>query len=353
MDAVDRSVARWSKAGPESRAGRLLRLLTRRLPAEVKSFLLDCRWIGRGTTLSVTGTGVLETDSASINGLLTLLKWTLATRLRGGRVVFLSVGAGPAASRTHQWLYRLVLATAQYVSYRDQESLECISRMGIDTRSHHVFPDLAFSLPHALLPRSNPPEGGRLVVGVGVVDDSKFPDAEHYRAYLRQLSVFVVWLLDRGHRVSILHGDGKYDEQALADLAEALGTLGVMADDSRLRRPSIDGTHELLRELAGLDLVVASRYHNVILSLASGRPAIAASYHFKFSALLDTFRMTEYCIELPELSAEWLEARFSALSSTLATSAQAIASEAERLRPALARQYEQAFQARWPAAEVA
>lgn len=325
------------------RAAKAWRMLFTHLPHEMANFWRMLRMVGRGTTLSITGTGVLEADSASPNWLMNMLLWALATRLRGGRVIFLSIGTDRAPSRLSRWLARAVLGVADYVSYRDQRSMACMAADGVDTRTHHVYPDLAFSLPRSMLPHAEPPKAIPARVGVGVVDTTKFPDIEHYFQYLRQLAEFIAWLADRGMRVTLLHGDGKYDERALADLWREIEQRGIRRDDERIRAPAIHNTRDLLAEIATLDIVVASRFHNIILSLLLGRPAIALSYHSKFSALMEGFSMERYCIELPDFNLEWLTQRFVELSFDLAARARSVAEAAAGLRPALEQQYQLAF----------
>jgi polysaccharide pyruvyl transferase WcaK-like protein len=331
---------------PVRRGGRIAkawRVLVSHAPHLVADFARMLRTVGRGTTLSITGTGVLEADTATPNWLVRMLMWSLAARLRGGRVVFVSIGTDRASSRLNRWLLRAVLRGADYVSYRDRRSMACMAADGVDTRTHHVYPDLAFSLPRAVVPAAELPRPVPAHVGVGVVDMTKFPDTERYVQYLRQLAEFIGWLIDRGLCVTLLHGDGKYDAKALADLWRELELRGIRRDDARIRAPLIRNTGELMRELAGLDIVIASRFHNIILSMLLGRPAIALSYHFKFAALMEEFSMERYCIELPDFNLEWLTQRFVELSFELGARARAIADAAAGLRPALEQQYRKAF----------
>jgi polysaccharide pyruvyl transferase WcaK-like protein len=326
-----------------SRIAKAWRILVSHAPALAADFIRMLRTVGKGTTLSITGTGVLESDTASPNWLMRMLLWELAARLRGGRVVFVSIGTDRATSRLSRWLIRAVLGVADYVSYRDLRSMRCMTADGVNTRSHHIVPDLAFSLPAGLLPAAAPPSAEPADVGVGVVDATKFPDDARYREYLRQLAQFIDWLLAQGRRVCLLHGDGKYDERTIDDLRHELAQRGIGRDDPRLRAPTLRRTRDLLREIATLDVVVASRFHNIILSLLLGRPVIALSYHSKFAALLEGFSMDQFCIELPEFNVEKLTQRFVELSSDLAARARSIAEATSLLRPALQQQYAAAF----------
>jgi hypothetical protein len=71
--------------------------------------------------LIVPGTGLL-TDAYGLLGWgpYNLMKWTLAARLRGCRVLFVSVGAGPLYSTLGRFCMRFALALADYRSFRDR-----------------------------------------------------------------------------------------------------------------------------------------------------------------------------------------------------------------------------------------
>src|SRR5262249_55888992 len=98
----------------------------------------------RGTdVLLVPGTGLL-TDAFGLSGWgpYNLFKWSSMARLRGARVRFLSVGAGPLYTGLGRRLVRYALALADYRSYRDAPSLDLARQIGMRGDTDRVRPDL-------------------------------------------------------------------------------------------------------------------------------------------------------------------------------------------------------------------
>ena len=102
--------------------------------------------------LIVPGTNLL-TDAFGLSswGPYNLFKWSLAARLRGAKLVFLNVGAGPIYTRLGRLLIGTTLRMAHYRSYRDRASLEVVQNIGIQTDRDHLYPDLVFDLPRQSL----------------------------------------------------------------------------------------------------------------------------------------------------------------------------------------------------------
>ena len=75
-----------------------------------------------------------------------LLKWSLIARLRGCRVMFVSVGAGPVGSAPGRFFVKLALSLADYRSYRDVPSREVVEGIGVRAKDDRIYPDLVFGL---------------------------------------------------------------------------------------------------------------------------------------------------------------------------------------------------------------
>ena len=78
------------------------------------------------------------------------------------------------------------------------------------------------------------------------------------------------WLLDHEYDVKLLLGDA--DTVVIDDLRAVLRERLAI-----IRRRARDGSpdrlnHELLSQLSATDLVVATRFHNVLMSLLLGKP---------------------------------------------------------------------------------
>ena len=257
--------------------------------------------------LIVPGTGLL-TDAWGLSswGPYSLFKWSMMAKLRGCRIVFVSVGAGPIYTGLGRFLVKSTLALADYRSFRDRSSLDYLRGIGFRRKQDRVYPDLAFSLPENLLPPAERRAAGRRVVGLGLMVypgrySSAAPRRETYDAYLESLASFVDWLLSSDYDVRLLLGDE--DTQVIQEFRSALGArLGVYDEARVIERPART-VEEVLVQLAATDVVVATRFHNVLLALLLNKPVIAVSFHHKCSSLMSEMGLDDYSQDIDELNA--------------------------------------------------
>jgi len=321
-----------------SPAARLLNLATVKAPWMSRTLRRALRTLRKNDVLVLVGTGMFEYGSPA--WLLSLLAWSLAARLHRGRIIILSMGAGPYDGRPERFLSNCVLRLADYVSYRDQQSKDYVAGTGLDTSRHLVVPDLAFGLSTAHLRHSVRTSSGGDVVGIGVGDASKFEDSAQYRSYLEDLCSFVLGLIEQGRSVHLIHGDGLYDRPGLTALQELLRTKGATTASRSLRVPHIASYEDLYRAIAELDLVIVSRYHNMILALLLGKPVISLSYHWKFEAIMSRFGLGAYCRPLSSWDPLWLRDRFDALIAEGDTLSRQIRAASDDFRKEVIGQYE-------------
>ena len=154
-------------------------------------------------------------------------------------------------------------------------------------------------------------EGQPLTIGVGVMAYCGWRNdadrgAQIYTAYLGKMTSFVVWLLDRGHLVRILMGD-QADRRAVDDLVRAVRSRRPeRTADSILFEPA-QTLHDVMQQMADTDLVVATRYHNVVCALRMGRPTISIGYSVKNDALLAGMGLADCCQSIERLDVALLE----------------------------------------------
>jgi polysaccharide pyruvyl transferase WcaK-like protein len=334
--AVGREPARTD--GVSSRAS-LFGRLSGRWRREVREFRRAFRLLNGARALILVGTGMLEDEDGDISWPLVTVRWVLAARLRRCRIIALSIGVGPFSHWGPRLLSIGILKSAHYVSYRDQECKDYVARAGLGTRRHSVVPDLAFSLAM--------PDGGHrlnrsggLTIGVGVIDRSKFASDRDYLTYVETLAIFVQWLGEKGIRVRVIHGDGLYDGESLRILRQMFADRGIADNVDALSVPSIGSLDDLLEVLGQLDLVVASRYHNMILALMVGKPVIALSYHWKFDSVMRCFQLSDYVRPVGAFSLSWLQEQTLDAASKFAPLESGLLRIASHCRSQVMRQYE-------------
>jgi polysaccharide pyruvyl transferase WcaK-like protein len=268
-------------------------------------------------------------------------------RLRGCRVVFLSVGAGPIYTGAGRLLIRTSLAMADYRSYRDEPSREHLRRIGVRTTADPVYPDLAYALPRELLaPGKETRQRARPVVGLGLmVYPGRYSDAspkpETYTAYVTVVATFAERLIGEGFDIRVLLGDGDnvVIEEFMSELRSRLG----LAAATHAVCPAVTSVGELLAQLADTDFVVATRFHNLVFAMLVGKPVISLSFHHKCDSLMKEAGLAAYTHDIHNIDADRLMRQFDELTSHRDEVKRTIAERVDSWRQALDEQCRAVF----------
>jgi polysaccharide pyruvyl transferase WcaK-like protein len=297
----------WNRA-EYTTASRLTSIVRKGLGKVVDAFR-TANWVRKQDVVIVPGMGVLETT-------LPLRPWgwpysvfllSLSGKLVRTKVVFLAVGAAVVADRANRTLLVGAARLAHYRSYRDEVSREALSAMGVDTSGDPVHTDLAFALPNP-----NPPVD-KGVVGVGVMDyhgsnDDRARAARIHRDYVTGMTDFVRRLTEDGRVVRLFVGD-QVDERVAERIIDAVGSRAV----SVVHTSTLD---ELLFEMARVESVVASRYHNVLAAVKLGKPTVGVGYAAKSDALMAEMGLGDFCHSMRDLDVDRLVKQFTVLEES-------------------------------------
>ena len=274
-------------------------------------------WVRRHDAVIVAGAGALETTlpQRAWGFPYSLFLLTASGRLFGTKVALVSVGADLINKRPTRWISNATARLASYRSYRDTYSRDAMRQRGIDTSSDRVFPDLVFGVP---TPPYEP--GDPQLVGVGVMayyggNDDRSRAEQIHSSYVETMTRFTEWLVDNGYRVRLFGGDNKFDGE-IADKIEA---------DARAHRPGLDAQRimvaavstypELIREMAPVGMVVATRYHNVMCAVKLCKPTISLGYSRKFISLMTDMGLAEFHQFADSLDLDRLIEQFKELES--------------------------------------
>lgn len=327
---------------------RLLRRIAIGIPMELYRWVKAFQTMKRTDVLVMTGTGMLGDFGIGPLGLhYDILRWAVIAKLCRRHLLFVSVGAGPILSRSSRWFVKAALALADYRSYRDSFSKDYLERIGFRSARDAVYPDLAFSLPVALIPNGHRDERQRPVIGIGLMTYyDRRSTSEHgdtiYRAYLEKLADFVTWLLEHRYTARLLIGDAAYDTRVMNDLREALKQRGMDRSPGLIAQP-IASHVDVLSQLAATDFVVASRFHNILLALMLNKPVVSISYHAKIDALMAGFGLATYCQDIEHLDVDRLIGQLTALEKDAATLKSRMQRTTDTYRKALDNQYDRIF----------
>jgi polysaccharide pyruvyl transferase WcaK-like protein len=336
-------------APTNNRLYRLLRRILVGIPWELNRYVRAIKTLQATDMLVMTGTGMLSGHFIHPFGLhYDILRWSIAAKLCRCKLLFVSVGVGPLRYPLSRFFVKTALRLADYRSYRDTFSKEYLEEIGFETRGDSVCPDLAFSLPRAVMPAHQEHDSQCGVVGVGLITHSRrratsVDDDTLYRDYIAKVAAFVGWLLERNYTVRLLIGDVAYDGRARQDLRVFLEGDGLKYEGRKIIDEPAQSVGELLSQLAATDIVVASRFHNVLLALMLGKPVVAVSFHEKVDALMSAVGLTEFCQDIEHIEVDKLKEQVTRLEENAQSIRLQIVQKTEEWRRALDAQYAHIF----------
>jgi polysaccharide pyruvyl transferase WcaK-like protein len=349
----DYVVRPWKSLNP---LAMLARKIMVGVPSEVWRWAQGVKMLSGTAALIIPGTGLLTDAYTLFNwGPYDMFRWSVVAKLAGCKLLFVSVGAGPFYSRAGRFFVKTALSLADFRSYREEPSRGWLKRIGFRSDDDPVYPDLAFSLPPTVLPRRQESKGRRMVVGLGLMEyagklSAEKPVSAVHAAYLQTLAEFVRWLIAHDYDVRLLIGDF-VDETVTREFKSLLAKRTVTQDEERIIDEPIESVDELLSQIAETDLVVATRFHNILLSLFLNKPTIAISFHHKCSSLMDQMGLTEYCEDMNTLKVDGLIEQFCRLEKNAPSVKAMLAGKVEECRDILDEQYRSILQVIWPHGE--
>jgi polysaccharide pyruvyl transferase WcaK-like protein len=223
--------------------------------------------------------------------------------------------------------------------------------IGYCTNNDRVYPDLAFSLPEVAIPHRDPGKSRRSVVGLGVMAYAgKYsvatPSDTTYLAYLQNLVTFVRWLLAREFDVRLLSGDFA-DVDTRQEFRDLLREQLSVCDEGRIIDEPICSVEGLLSQIVATDIVVATRFHNVLLALLCNKPVVSISFHHKCESLMSAMGLSEYCLDINDLKVDKLIEKFCDLQTNSDIIKPVIRAKTKEFREALDQQYRFIFNDMW------
>lgn len=300
------------------------------------------RFLRTADVLIMTGTGMLSDRLTRMH--FEILKWTVIAKLSHCRVAFLSVGAESIDTWLGRVIIKSALKLADYRSYRDEHSQKLLQTIGFSGDKDPVYPDLAFSLPDTMFAISQKSDSGSTepVIGIGLMGyrrELSRPENGAYQRYLEKMGRLVGWLLERGYRIHFLIGDTVYDSGVADEVKAILREQGLIVKDSQLIDTHISSIDDLTTAIAATDVVVATRYHNVVLAIMLDKPVISIGYEKKNDALMSEVGLGEYCHYIEDFELDVVVSQVERMAKYAKKSQHRFRHTCARFRGALADQY--------------
>jgi polysaccharide pyruvyl transferase WcaK-like protein len=274
----------------------------------------------------------------------TVFKWAVLAKLAKTKLCFVSVGAGPIRSPLSKFLIRRALSLAEYRSFRDTSSEKLIKSLGFSGETC-VFPDLAYSLHLNGKHNGFYQNSSVMMVGINPIPyyDLRYwdvSDHEVYRAYIEKIASFASWLLERNYKVALFPTQLRADNLVIDDLLALLKSQPQPGREDNLTRPDIKNGDDLLRHIATLDIVIATRFHGVLLSYLLNKPVIGIGYAQKTRDLMTNMAQADHFVSIKDFKVATLIERFSNLASNVQKAKTEIERRLPPFRAALESQYQ-------------
>lgn len=333
-----RGVARRTSRVPVlGRAIEVAADLTATMVFEAISLRSAWQWLKTADLVLAAGGGQLDAVWGGTWGQpYALARWAWLARRAGVPFAFLSVGYGGARTRMSKRLLRYAVSQASYCSVRDSGSRLLTQQLGV-SGDLPVVPDLAFGLRTKAPFHPRRPGHDIGISPMAFMRPGTWPN-ENRVEYERYVSLWTDLVSDRvarGDRVHLFVTDPT--DQIAVD--EVLGGL-----DERTRAACLVETantpDSLLEFFRGLDVVISSRLHGVLLAIVAARPVMALSHERKVQAVMKDAGVSPFCVDLPTATLDQIRERLSALVDQLDPCALTLREYVDLARTSVRRQEE-------------
>jgi polysaccharide pyruvyl transferase WcaK-like protein len=234
-----------------------------------------------------------------------LWRWAEHARATGAKFSVLSVGTGALTTRLARLFAVRALSKASYRSFRDEGSRALVPSSLV--AGDPIVPDLAYGFPIEQFQIAAPIAGERTLVAISPIaygDERSWPtpDASKYRRYIERLASVAVGLLRSNHDL-VLFGTDTPDLFSVQDLKAEVAKQVSAAELERVRVPLVRTVKQLMAALSGVQALVASRLHGVLLTQLAAIPVVALSYERKVETHMRSLDQERLCLPIEQFEA--------------------------------------------------
>jgi polysaccharide pyruvyl transferase WcaK-like protein len=275
----------------------------------------------------------------------TIFKWVCLSRITGTKVAFLSLGAGPISMHLGRFFIKYSLKHACYISVRDESSKKTLEDIGFKGEIS-VFPDLVYSLGIKFDKPSRSIQKSKPIVAINPVpfsDPLYWPGSnnETYEKYIRSLARFAEWLMQRDYSILFFPTQLSLDPPVIADIRRVMKNEFPSLDfDNKVIDWPVKSFDDLTSAILKANIVVATRFHGVVIPFILDKPVIAVAYHEKTFNLMAQMGQSEYVLDIHQCDENQLQERFTILESQETKAKIEIEQKVSIFRKALDTQYD-------------
>jgi polysaccharide pyruvyl transferase WcaK-like protein len=229
---------------------------------------------------------------------------------------------------------------SDYRSFRDDYTAKIVRQLGVRT-NNGVYPDLAFSLDVDHLRQPVSVMDRRRCIAISPIAASALTsgDDHTYKEYLHMMSFLAGLAVFHGYKVVLFSSQTRTDKPIVQNLKIDIENACSPNVTKGIEVAASDSLDNLLRLMASVDMVVATRLHGVLLALVMHKPVLAISYSRKVTDLMNVMDLPQYCIDLDNLEKSALEKKFRLLESDMENVKREVAVRVRKFGDELDRQY--------------
>jgi len=314
-------------------------------------FLLQCRRNLKGVDLLIIAGSQQLIDYVAGGPWghpYTLFKWVLIAKAQKTKVAFMSCGAGPIQSLLGRFFIRTALSLANYRSYRDEASKKCVEQLGV-AEHNPVFPDLVYSLSvNETALNNNSSAVAQPIVGINPLPFLE-PEywvggsARNYEIYTRKLADFALWLIHRGYAILFFPTQLRADPPVIEDIRVLMNNSGIPDIEKNIIDYPVHSFDDLTSAISMTDMIIATRFHGVVLSYILNKPVLGIAYAVKTNELMEEMGQGEFALDILRLEPMSLQEQFIALEAQKTTIKKNLTQRISAYRQALDVQYDRVF----------
>ena len=211
---------------------------------------------------------------------------------------------------------------------------------------NHVVADLVFSLESKTIYTANATGESAHIVGINPVPflDGRYwlgANPNRYYAYIHKVASFAVWVTQKGYRLVFFPTQLRADPPVIGDIINLMKCEMGSDIEQKIVRRAISSTDDLISAIDMTDLVLATRFHGVVISYMRNKPVLGIAYQTKTVDLMKQMGQSDYVVDINSFDVDSLKTGFISMESRFKAIGKTLAQRNSVFRRALQDQYDQ------------
>jgi polysaccharide pyruvyl transferase WcaK-like protein len=157
------------------------------------------------------------------------------------------------------------------------------------------------------------------------------------------LADFALWLIQRGYAILFFPTQLRVDPPVIEDIRVLMNQSGIPDIEKNIIDYPVHSFDDLTSAISMTEMIVATRFHGVVLSYILNKPVLGIAYAVKTNELMEQMGQGEFALDILRLELKSLKEQFIVLESQKTTIKKKLAQRISAYRQALDVQYDQVF----------